>query len=172
MMFKTQFNPHPRFHCAGGSRTRVHYQSRFDSRGNLVLMEDGVINDYEAIQSHADSVDIHKILDRFAAGDVDVLSKVQGFYADFADTPSTYQEILNAVIAGEQTFNSLPVEVKDKFGHSFQRWMMSMGTPEFYAAMDVTHDQLVAAAVDKTVPSQPVLAVNPEKQIEVKEDKK
>lgn len=159
--FATSYDDHPRVYSAGGSRTRVHYQSRLDARGNLVLVEDGLVNDYEAIQSHADSVDIHKILDRFANGEVDVLSKVQGFYADFADTPSTYQEVLNAVIAGEQTFNSLPVEIKDKFGHSFQRWLMSMGQPDFYEAMGLSHADLTAQS-KSNVPVEPVPAVDKE----------
>lgn len=170
-MFRNKYANHPRIYCGGGSRERQHYQSRLDARGNLVLIPDGTINDYEAIQSHADSVDIHKILERFASGDVDVLSRMQGFYADFADVPSTYQEVLNAVIAGEETFNSLPVEIKDKFGHSFQRWMMAMGQPDFYDAMGLTHADLTAQT-RVGVPVEPVPAVDPAAQISQKEDVK
>lgn len=169
-MFDTQFTERARQYCAAGSRVRQHYQSRLDAKGNLVLIPDGEVNDYDAIQSHADSVDIHKILDRFAAGDVDVLSRMQGFYADFADVPSTYQEVLNAVIVGEETFNSLPVEIKDKFGHSFQRWMMAMGQPDFYEAMGLSHADLTAQTV-KGVPSEPQPVSDPVTQITAKEDK-
>lgn len=135
LSFRTQFQPHSRVYMSSGSRRKVHYQSRLDSRGNLVLLEDGFVDLYQEIQSHADSCDIHLILERFAAGDKDVLSQVQGFYQDFSQTPSTYQEILNAVIAGEETFNSLPVDIKDKFGHSFQRWLIEMDSPDFAQKM-------------------------------------
>lgn len=135
MEFKTKYDDHARVNCNLGSRTKDVLTPRFDAKGNYTLVKVGVKNLYEEIQSHADSCDIHLIMERFASGEVDILSKVQGFYADFADMPSTYQEILNAVIAGEQTFNGLPVEIKDKFGHSFQRWLIEMESPDFSQKM-------------------------------------
>lgn len=137
-VFRTQYDVHARVYTDPGSRTKPHYQSRFNSRGNLELIEDGVVDLYADIQSHADSVDIHLILDRFANGEKDILSQVQGFYADFSQMPSTMQEVLNSIIAGEAAFDRLPVQVKDRFGHSFQRWMMEMDTPDFARKMGFT----------------------------------
>lgn len=133
--FRTKYSSHTRVNCHPGSREVIVFTPKFDAKGNYDLVPAGKKNLYAEIQSHADSCDIHLIMERFASGEVDVLSKVQGFYADFADMPSTYQEILNAVIAGEQTFNSLPVEIKDKFGHSFQRWLIEMEAPDFAEKM-------------------------------------
>lgn len=135
MTFRTQFEPTTRVFSNPGSPLVDVFTSKFDVKGNYTLVRTGVKDLYAEIQSHADSCDIHLIMERFAAGERDILSRVQGFYADFADMPSTYQEILNAVIAGEQTFNSLPVEIKDKFGHSFQRWLIEMESPDFASKM-------------------------------------
>lgn len=129
--FRTQFHDHARVRKYPGERVRVKYAPQYDSRGNLDLIPVGEEDLYDYIQSHADSVDIHVILDRFASGERDILSQVQGFYADFADMPSTYQEVLNAVIAGETTFNSLPVEIKERFGHNFANWLTAMDSPDF-----------------------------------------
>lgn len=146
MSFRTQFDDHPRVYQDPGAPTKPHYQSRINVRGNLELVVDGVVDLYADIQSHADSVDIHLILERFTAGETDILSKVQGFYADFADMPSTMQEVLNSIIAGEAAFDRLPVEIKDRFGHSFQRWMMEMDSPDFAAKMGYTPEQEAAIA--------------------------
>lgn len=133
--FKTQYDDHARVHCEPGSPEKVVYQAVYDINGTLQLHPTGVEDLYGYIQSHRDSVDIHVILKRFAAGEVDVLSQVQGFYADAADMPSTYQEVLNSVIAGERAFDSLPSEIKQKFGNSFSQWLTSFESPDFHEKM-------------------------------------
>lgn len=129
--FRTQYQPHARVFHHPGKRMKVKYTPVYDERGNLDLQPVGEEDLYDYIQSHAESCDIHVILDRFASGEKDVLSQVQGFYADFADMPSTYQEVLNAVIAGENAFNTLPAEVKARFGHNFASWLIAMESPDF-----------------------------------------
>lgn len=145
--FKTQFDDHARVFVNPGSRTKVTYQASYDVNGTLQLYPSGEEDLYDYIQSHRDSVDIHVILKRFAAGETDVLSQVQGFYADAADMPSTYAEVLNAVIHGESVFDSLPAEVKQRFGNSFSQWLTSFDSPDFSDRMGWSqlHDPLTDA---------------------------
>lgn len=157
--FKTKYDDHARVHCHPGSREVDVLTPRFDAKGNYTLVKAGVKNLYAEIQSHKDSCDIHLIMERFASGEQDILSKVQGFYADFADMPSTYQEILNAVIAGESTFNSLPVEIKDKFGHSFQRWLIEMEQPDFAEKMGFVNSAQTSSVPSAGSPSESASAV-------------
>nr|CDL65858.1 unnamed protein product [uncultured bacterium] len=133
--FKTQFHSHARVFQRPGDPIKVVYSPRYDENGVLDLQPTGEENLYDFIQSHAQSTDIHVILDRFASGETDVLSQIQGFYADASDMPKTYAEVLNAVIAGEQTFDRLPVEIKQKFGNSFSTWLSSMDNPDFAERM-------------------------------------
>lgn len=115
-----------------GSPVRVLYTSKVAEDGNIELIPSGTENLYDFIQSHKDSVDIHVILNRFANGDTNALSRVQGSYGDFTDMPTTYAELLNTMIAGENYFNSLPVETRAEFDHSFEKFMVSMDNmPEF-----------------------------------------
>ena len=51
----------------------------------MILKESGKENLYEFIQSFKDSVDLHKIMDRFNAGDTAALQKVQGMFGDAPD---------------------------------------------------------------------------------------
>lgn len=125
-MFATQFKPHERVRQAVGSGDRILYTSQLREDGEIELIPSGKEDLYASIQSHKDSCDIHVLLARYRNGDVDALSRVQGAYGDFTEMPGTYAELLNALIAGENYFNSLPVEVKEKFGHSFEKFMVSM----------------------------------------------
>lgn len=125
-LFDTPFMSHARVYQEPGSGLRTLYTSRLDDDGNVELVEAGHDNLYASIQSHKDSCDIHVLLARYANGDVDALSKVQGSYGDFTQMPTTYAELLNSVIQGENYFNSLPVEIREKFEHSFEKFMVSM----------------------------------------------
>lgn len=133
--FKTKYDDHARVHQHPGDPIKIVYSPRYDDNGVLDLQPTGEENLYDFIQSHAQSTDIHVILDRFASGETDVLSQIQGFYADASDMPKTYAEVLNAVIAGEQAFDRLPVEIKQQFGNSFSVWLTAMDQPEFAERM-------------------------------------
>lgn len=137
MKFKTQFDPHDRVLQEPGSRIRTLYGPIFDKQGHMSLQVTGQENLYDYIQSHADSVDIHVILKQFAQGDVSVLSRVQGAYGDFTQMPKTFAEALNTMIAAEQYFNSLPVEVRAQFGQNFNQFIASMDAPDFTTKMGI-----------------------------------
>lgn len=168
MKFKTKYDNHARVYCNPGSPVRITYQANYNDSGTLELAAVGQEDLYGYIQSHRDSVDIHVILKRFAAGEQDVLSQVQGFYADASDMPKTYAEILNAVLDGERTFNSLPAEIKRQFNNSFSEWLASFEQPDFASRMgwskpaetDLTDSQVQsfagsAAGADTPVPAPP-----------------
>lgn len=135
--FCTQFDEHPRYQCCTGSRIKKLYAPRFDENGVMDLVEKGEENLYEYIQSHKDSVDINTLLRRYAQGDPDALSRVQAAYGDFTGLPSTYADLLNAVNDGKQYFESLPVDVRAQFNHSFSEFMASMDGPDFWRKLGV-----------------------------------
>ncbi|AXF52362.1 MAG: internal scaffolding protein [Microviridae sp.] len=134
-MFKTQYDPHPRVLANPGSGIRILYQARYNASGTLELYPSGEENLYDYIQSHRDSVDIHVILKRFAAGEKDVLSQVQGFYADASNMPKTYAEVLNAVLEGERAFDLLPASTKAEFNNSFAEWLSAIHDENFAERM-------------------------------------
>ncbi len=138
-VFKTQFQPRERVFQNPGNSEHVLYSSRLAEDGSVELIPSGTEDLYAMIQSHRDSVDIHVLLARYNNGDIDALSRVQGTYGDFTQMPSTYAELLNTLIVAENQFNSLPVEVREKFDHSFEKYMVSMDDmPSFLEKMGVT----------------------------------
>lgn len=135
MQFESQFRDHKRFLTGVGSREKITYEARYNSKGQLELHEKGKEDWYGYIQSHKDSVDIHVLLDRFRRGDVDVLNRVQGFYGDITSMPSTFADALNIVRSSEEFFNSLPVEERAKFNHNFSEFLASFDTPDNLARL-------------------------------------
>lgn len=126
MTFRTQFESHPRVVQPAGERSHTLYSGRYTDTGEFVLEASGKEDIYDKIQSHASSVDIHVILDRFRRGDIEVLGDAtRSVYFDTAEMPKNYAHLLNIVNEGEQAFMSMPVEERAKYGHSFLQWMMS-----------------------------------------------
>lgn len=136
--FLTQFRKPERFCSNVGSPIRTTYSASYDDKGRIRLEESGTENLYDYIQSFAESCDIHVLLKRFANGETDVLSRVQGFYADVTELPQTYADMLNRLNEGEAFFKELPVDVRSKFGHSYSEFLASIGTPEFFDAFGMS----------------------------------
>lgn len=114
-----------------GSRKHQLYRLEHDDAGALVLVPDGTEDRYAAIQSHRDSVDVNKILARYAAGEVDVLNKVQTFFADVTDIPTSRIEMINELRAGRAIFDGLDSRVRSAYGNSYEKFLFAMDSPSF-----------------------------------------
>lgn len=149
--FRTQFDRHDRVFQSPGNGDKILYTPQLLDDGNIDLVPSGKEDLYEFIQSHKDSCDIHVLLARYQNGDVDALSRAQGAYGDFTQMPTTYAELLNAMIAGEAYFNSLPVDVRAKFDHSFEQFMLSMDDmPGWLDKLGLSSQDQGPAVPDKT----------------------
>lgn len=144
MKFRTQYDRQAPVYQEPGSRVRIVYSPRYSETGVLDLEPTGKEDLYGYIQSHKESTDIHVLLNRFVNGETDVLSRVQGFYADASNMPKTYAEVLNAVISGEEAFARLPVDIKQRFDNSFAVWLSSFDSPDFAAKMGFKSDSALS----------------------------
>lgn len=153
--FRTQYDPHVTPPQDPGCRDKILYAPVFDKQGRMSLEEAGRESLYDYIQSHADSVDINIILKRFEQGDISVLSRVQGAYGDFTQLPKTFAEALNTLIAAEQYFNGLPLDVRAKFGHDFNQFIASMDSPAFATEMGLVPPAPEAPAGEPATPGAP-----------------
>lgn len=133
MMFRTAvqaIEDHPRVYINPGDPDKVLYSPSFDSSGHMELKEVGKESLYQFIQSHKESCDINVILARFSAGDTTALAKRQMFYADLTEFPTTYADVVNTMHGAEDYFTRLPVEVRAKFGHDFNKFLASLDNPQ------------------------------------------
>lgn len=150
MKVKTQYDKNKRFISNAGCKEHILYSSRFNEDGQLELFEVGKQNIPEMINSHAESVDINKIIERFHEGDVSVLNRRPMMFGDFTELPKTYADVLNLARAGEEYFDSLPLDVKQKFNNNFAEWLSTIDKVRAAQAVEK------ASASGEEVPSEPV----------------
>lgn len=118
--------------CKSGSRTKLIYAPKVEDDGTIKLIPSGKEDWYGKIQSWKDSVDIHVILKKCLNGDTSALSRVQGFYGDVNMFPKSKPEMLQLMIDAERNFDSLPVDVKEKFGHDIYKFVAAMQDPKSF----------------------------------------
>lgn len=88
-------------------------------------------NHYEETQAARDSVDIKKILERYRAGDDTALDRVNGFYLDTVDIPRNLSEMYDAVSKQNEIFDSMPIEIKEQYGHNPAAFWKAYGSETF-----------------------------------------
>lgn len=132
LKFPTMYDKRARVHCDSGNAMKTVYKPTVRDDGVVELVEAGQESLYDYIQSWKDSVDINVILARYANGDVDALSRVQGAYGDFTQFPKTYAEILNRVNQGKLLFDDLPLSLREKYNHDFGQFMAAMDQADFW----------------------------------------
>ena len=159
MKFNTQFDARERISSNPGNPIKQLYAGSYNALGQVELKEDGTEDLYAYIQSFAESTDIHAILRRFENGEVDVLEKVQGFYGDITEMPKTYAEALQRIADSEKVFNSLPVEVRAKFGHSFSQFLAASNDADFLERLGVKPDEQPAIDTVEPTPAIPAKEV-------------
>lgn len=99
--------------------------------GEWIVEVKGVINAYEKIQSHKESVELQTILKKYMNGDVEALNKVNGVYADITNMPKTLADMYAKIQLGISAFEDLPLEVRKEYGHNPTKWFEALSTGEF-----------------------------------------
>lgn len=112
------------------------YKPIVNRDGTITLVVDGHVNTDEEIQSYAESVDIDVIISRYMNGDIEALNKHIGTYGDFTQMPKTYAEVLQMQIDARNTFDSLPIEIKQKFNNDPNEFFAQSGQEEWYKKLE------------------------------------
>lgn len=149
-----------RFYSDPGSPIHVLYAPKVAPDGSVELVESGVENTDEYIQSFKESTDLATILARVGAGETELLHQRTGSYGDFTKLPQTYAEALQLQIDSNNLFRSLPVDVRQKFDNDPNKFFASSGTEEWYKKIEsVLPDEvksMVMPVVEKPVAEKPV----------------
>lgn len=133
--YRTKYDECPVCVTCSGRFEKPTYKAYYDPDGTLCLKEDGKVNTYEEIQSHKESTDIYAMIAKCKMlGTDEPIKQRQGFYGDFVGSPQTLSEALNLVERGKEEFMSLPLEVREKFGHDYKRYISTAGSPQWFAA--------------------------------------
>lgn len=106
-----------------------------DTKGVQELVETGKSDMYSYIQSHADSVDINKILERYKSGDLTVLDRQKGAYLDIANAPKNLAEMYSFIRNCQTFFDGLPLEVRKEYDFNAAKFVEDIGSEKFVKLM-------------------------------------
>lgn len=124
LKFFSQFANHPvAKESVAGTEYEPTYKQDYDEKGVCELIVSGKTNTYEKIQSFAEDTDIYKIIARFVGGDVSVLDKNKGFYADVTEVPDTLSGWHNKIEEGKNIWNGLPTDFKTLFNNDLNQFV-------------------------------------------------
>lgn len=137
-----------------GSRYGKTYQMTIDKNGHKVLVEDGLTDNYEKIQSHLESTKIENIMQRAMMGDTSGLNQKQPLFMDFRNMPTTLAEAQNMIVKIEEEFNRLPLTVRQKFDHSPEKYIAMYGSEEWQAAMNIMQPKNTTAPISAETPKE------------------
>ena len=108
-----------------GNGERSIFEERVEN-GKRSLVVTGKENLKDFIEASKNETLISNIMKRFEQGDVNALSRVQGFYGDVTSMPSNLADAQKVLINLENQFNSLPVDVRKKFDNSFDKYVQDV----------------------------------------------
>ena len=134
--FDNLYRERVRVHCHPGNPEKPTYRPVIGDSGAIDLIQDGLVNLYDEIQSHKDSCDINLMIKRFENGDLTALGTPRDpVYMDITDMPKTYAELYQKVIDAKNEFNALPLDLREKFDFDPDKYISQMGTGSWFELM-------------------------------------
>lgn len=126
-----------RFATEPGRREKITKHGVVGADGVIRLVNDGMIDIQDQIQSYEPSTNIYNILANLSPEEFRNMTPAPGDFIDATDMPKTYAEALQLVIDGQNQFMSLPLEVRQKFDNDFNKWFVTAGSPEWFEKLGI-----------------------------------
>lgn len=119
MKFRTMSSDRKRFPAPCGSRYAKRYQKTVDGE----LMQAGVEDVYDSIQKAALGITLSDLIRRAENGDTSAIGEVVPSYADLSNAPKDLLEAHTMLCAARVSYDSLPLELRNSFGNSFDKFI-------------------------------------------------
>jgi len=120
------------------------------------LVKSGFTNIYDKIQEDLESTNIRLLIERFLNKEID--NREGAVFADVTSYPKSLLDAYNVLTEGEIKFQSMPLDLRDKYGHSFHRFLKEFdGDIAFLDKKDkkiVEKSNLIKEGGDENVSSQ------------------
>lgn len=129
-----------------GSPMKNEYGYKRDNFGRKVLEKTGETNLYELIQLSLEDTKIENILARCAAGDTSMLHPTGGQYLDTTELPNNLIEAQQAIQQLENTWQDLPMDIKNKYNNDVEYFIGQSGKDEWLRDMGLLPAEAKAIA--------------------------
>lgn len=144
-MFLTTYDHGIRHSAPSGSRYKTEYQLETEPDGNTHLVEVGIKDIYQEIQSFKDSCTLENIVRRALNGDPTALQQRQGVFGDARFDANDLIAANNAVKQAQNVYRSLSADKRAEYG-SFNEFLKSFGTIEginkFFAPQEAASEEV------------------------------
>lgn len=118
-----------------GSPERILYSAKVKVDGSIDVVPSGKENIQDKIESFRDQTDMCYILKQIALGNADVLNVHPGQYGDFTKAPASMAEALQLQIDAQKAWYDMPVELRAKFDHDLNKWLVTAGSEDWNEKM-------------------------------------
>lgn len=156
--FRTQYDEHKHYHCNCGKRTKDEFCLGYDDEGCQCLVKTGETDLYEYIQSHKDGCDLATILSRLDPTQVNAMMSTYDYddltkspILNMTELPKNPGEMLNLMKMGQNLFDGLPVDIREAFNFSHEKFFSEIGTESFKNKIDFLNGQRMA---NMTIPQK------------------
>ena len=139
--------PGRRFAPTGDGSIRTYQEEIKDGRKQLKHI--GFHDVYSEIQIDVENCMIENILHQVAMGDYSALQAREATYVDTTTMPKSLMEAQNLVIRMKDEFEKMPMELKNEFGNSADKYVEMMGTKEFNDIMAPYNEKIAKIAAEK-----------------------
>lgn len=159
-MFRTKFDEDKKSKVFSnpGDMYKTEYQLRVvDNNDSLEPV--GESNLYDYIQSHADSVDLHKILERCAlVDDYSILNRMPGRFMDVTEMPKNLADAYSMIQDAKAMFDRMPLDIKEAYDSNFVEFIADLGSKRFDNLVGdfLEKEKLKEAAKDITVVNEEI----------------
>lgn len=154
LSFDNLYRDRKRVFSVPGSSEIPTYRPVIGDSGAIDLIQDGLLNIYDQIQSHKDSCDVNLMIKRFENGDLTALGTPRDpVYMDVTDMPKTYAELYQKVIDAKNEFYALPLDLREKFDFDPDKYISQMGTAAWFDVMQDYYKPAPDSTIsDPTIP--------------------
>lgn len=114
-----------------GDREEVQYIYQYNEKGQMELVVKDIIDVYQRAQDALPGVEIKTLIARYTMGDETALERVQGFYGDVTDVPTSYIEAFNLFQRAKSDFFELAPNIREEFNNSVEEFVAAIGTKDF-----------------------------------------
>lgn len=140
-----------------GQETEAKYEYKINKHGQKKLEIVGEVNVYEQIQTYAEENKLENIMARCIAGDTSVL-RPDGIYGDITNLPTNLIEARQAMQNLENTWNSVPQDIKNKYNNSLDEFIAKSNTEEWQKDMGLIPTQMEETPVEKVTATETIQA--------------
>lgn len=144
MKFITAYSKRERYINSPGTASQPVFVRSVDEKGRPALIQDHIENIYEAVQLQAKGCSVSDIIARAKRGDTSQLLDPSTLsFGDITGAPKSLLEASVALAKARQTFDGLPLNVRESMNNSFEVFLARVNDGSFVKdSLDRTADKV------------------------------